>query len=81
MTPATRRILPAGPRPQARFVAGQHVLYAPSNMNPRVTAGAHFTVVRVLPGDLGRPSYRIKSMTESYERIAEEDQLSLPTLE
>jgi hypothetical protein len=65
----------------AQYVVGQQVLYAPSTMNPRVPEGARFTIVRVMPGDLGRPSYRIKSVSESYERIAEETQLSPVALE
>lgn len=81
MTPTARRAVHARSRPLARFVVGQHVLFAPSNMNPRIAHGARFIIVGVMPGDLGRPSYRIKSVGENFERIAEEGQLSLPALE
>ena len=76
-----RRPARAGPRPPAKFVVGQRVLFTPATLNPRVAAGAHFTIVRVLPGDAGRPSYRIKGDGESHERIAEEIQLEARALD
>lgn len=71
----------AGPPSPARFKVGQRVLYSQNTFNPRATGPTRFFVVRVLPGDSGRPSYRIKSDNEAYERSAEETQLSAPAFE
>lgn len=64
----------------SRFVVGQRVEFSPGSI-ARAPASARFTVMRVLPVDGGRRSYRIKSDLESFERVALEGQLALPTLE
>jgi len=58
-----------------KYSAGQNVYYEPALGNP--AAPGHYTVVRLLPVENdNRVSYRIKSVAESFERIAEEHQLS-----
>ena len=58
-----------------KFAAGQNVYYEPTFGN--AAARGQYTVVRTLPIENdSRISYRIKSMAENFERIAEEHQLS-----
>lgn len=58
-----------------KFAAGQDVYYEPTFGN--AAARGKYTVVRTLPMENdSRVSYRIKSMAENFERIAEEHQLS-----
>ena len=58
-----------------KFDVGQNVYFNP----PSVTAAARgkYKIVRVLPIENdNKLSYRIKSLAENFERIAEEHQLS-----
>ena len=58
-----------------KYAAGQDVYYEPTFGN--AAARGKYTVVRTLPMENdSRVSYRIKSMAENFERIAEEHQLS-----
>ncbi len=58
-----------------RYAAGEHVYYEPTFGN--AAARGKYTIVRPLPVENDdRRSYRIKSLAESFERIAEEHQLS-----
>jgi hypothetical protein len=58
-----------------KYAAGQNVYYEPTFGN--AAARGKYTVVRTLPMENdSRVSYRIKSMAENFERIAEEHQLS-----
>jgi hypothetical protein len=58
-----------------RFSVGANVYYEPSFGAP--AAPGEYKVVRQLPVERdNRLSYRIKSASESFERIAEEHQLS-----
>ncbi len=58
-----------------KFSAGQSVYYA--SQFPNSAAQGLYTIVRSLPIERdNRLSYRIKSATESFERTAEEFQLS-----
>jgi hypothetical protein len=58
-----------------RFSVGANVYYEPSFGAP--AAPGEYKVVRQLPVERdSRLSYRIKSASESFERIAEEHQLS-----
>jgi hypothetical protein len=58
-----------------KFAAGQAVYYEPTFGN--AAARGKYTVVRTLPMENdSRVSYRIKSLAENFERIAEEHQLS-----
>lgn len=58
-----------------KFAVGQMVDLQSS---PRFGAGQMtrgFKVLRLLPHDSGERLYRIKTMTEAYERIAKESEL------
>ena len=58
-----------------KYAAGQDVYYEPTFGN--AAARGKYTVVRTLPMENdSRVSYRIKSLAENFERIAEEHQLS-----
>ncbi len=58
-----------------KYAAGQNVYYEPTFNNP--AARGKYKVVRALPVENdNRLSYRIKSLAETFERIAEEHQLS-----
>jgi hypothetical protein len=58
-----------------KFKSGQSVYYEPTFNS--TSARGKYTVVRTLPVENdSRVSYRIKSLTENFERIAEEHQLS-----
>ena len=60
-----------------KYAAGQEVHYNPSYGS--AAAGGAYKIVRPLPIERdARISYRIKSVAESFERIAEEHQLSRP---
>ena len=58
-----------------KFASGTNVYYEPTFGN--AAARGKYKVVRQLPVENdNRLSYRIKSLAESFERIAEEHQLS-----
>ena len=58
-----------------KFSSGQSVYYEPTFGN--AAARGQYKIVRQLPVENdNRLSYRIKSMAETFERIAEEHQLS-----
>ena len=58
-----------------KFSSGQNVYYEPTFGN--AAARGKYKIVRTLPVERdNRLSYRIKSLAESFERIAEEHQLS-----
>lgn len=58
-----------------KYASGQNVYYEPTFGN--AAARGKYKVVRALPVENdNRLSYRIKSLAESFERIAEEHQLS-----
>ena len=58
-----------------RFSAGQNVYFDPQFGNN--ASRGKYKIVRLLPIERDkRLSYRIKSTTESFERIAEEHQLT-----
>lgn len=58
-----------------KYIAGQHVFYEPTFGN--AAARGQYEVIRPLPVENdNRLSYRIKSVAENFERIAEEHQLS-----
>ena len=70
--PATAAALAGLPR----FSVGQRVEFAPGPLNPKSAAPKNFTVVRVLPTEGTRRTYRIKGDGENFERVAEEVQLA-----
>ena len=56
-----------------RYAIGQTVRF-----RPRLAGGAVFggyEILRLLPEEEGEPRYRIKSVRESHERVANESQL------
>jgi len=58
-----------------KYASGQNVYYEPTFGN--AAARGKYTIVRTLPVENdSRVSYRIKSLAETFERIAEEHQLS-----
>jgi hypothetical protein len=58
-----------------KFAAGQNVYYQPQFQNN--AARGKYKVIRQLPVENdNRVSYRIKSLAENFERIAEESQLT-----
>ena len=77
MSSVARPRIPAA----SKFVVGQRVEFSPGSFSPRTPVSSRFTVMRVLPVDDGRRSYRIKSDSETFERVAQEGQLALPTLD
>ncbi len=58
-----------------KFASGQNVFYEPTFGN--AAARGKYKIVRTLPVENdNRLAYRIKSIAETFERIAEEHQLS-----
>jgi hypothetical protein len=57
-----------------KFSVGQNVYYSPAFGNS--ASRGKYKVIRVLPIENNRLAYRIKSLAESFERIAEEFQLT-----
>ena len=58
-----------------RYAIGQNVYYKPTFGN--AASRGKYKVIRVLPVENdNRLSYRIKSLAETFERIAEEHQLT-----
>jgi len=58
-----------------KYATGQNVYYSPAFGNP--ASRGKYKVVRALPIENdNRLAYRIKSLAESFERIAEEHQLT-----
>jgi hypothetical protein len=58
-----------------RYTIGQNVYYNPAFGN--TASRGKYKVIRVLPVENdNRLSYRIKSLAETFERIAEEHQLT-----
>jgi hypothetical protein len=58
-----------------KYIAGQNVYYEPTYGN--IASRGKYKIVRVVPVENdNRLTYRIKSIAETFERIAEEHQLS-----
>ncbi len=58
-----------------KFKVGQLVDFAPSR--PGVaTPGRLYEIIRLLPADGGELQYRVKSKSETFERVARESELS-----
>jgi hypothetical protein len=58
-----------------KYRIGQHVYYRPSIKHP---AAGIYEIVRTLPVESeGRLTYRIKSAAETFERTADESDLTL----
>ena len=59
---------------QHKFRVGQKVAFDAPSLQP--AALGPYEIVRLLPHDGNRFHYRIKSVAESHERVAAEDQLT-----
>lgn len=59
-----------------KFKVGQSVRYN-SNVARRFGSSASFKIVRLMPSEDGHRQYRIKSASESHERVAKESDLNL----
>lgn len=57
-----------------KFTIGETVQYA-APLPGRISVEGNYEVIRLLPPDGDDFQYRIKSMTEAYERVAKESQL------
>ena len=57
-----------------KYSVGQSVFYT-SGMLGRAGGSGTYRVVRLLPAEGGDFQYRIKSISEAYERVAKESQL------
>jgi hypothetical protein len=54
-----------------KFKVGQRVNYTPSRSTLQASS-REYTIVRLLPPELGQNQYRIKGATETFERMASE---------
>jgi hypothetical protein len=62
--------------PQHKFKIGQEVSFSPAKLS--MTASARvYKVIRCLPPEGGEYTYRIKSPTELFERVARESEISV----
>ena len=61
-----------------KFKVGQLVDFTPARLG-MATSGRPYEVVRLLPAEAGELQYRVKSKSESFERVAKESELSRRT--
>jgi hypothetical protein len=61
---------------QHKFKVGQRVTFTPSRSSYQA-ASQNYTIVKLLPPDQGQNQYRIKGLTETFERMAFEGDLAL----
>ncbi|MFZ5737792.1 hypothetical protein BJ123_112116 [Rhodopseudomonas thermotolerans] len=59
-----------------KFVVGDSVYFTASNV-ARPAASGMYEIVRLLPTDGSDCQYRIKNISEAFERVAKESQLSV----
>jgi hypothetical protein len=59
-----------------KFKVGQLVDYSPGRLGMPAWS-REYKIVRLLPAEGGDNQYRIKSVAETFERIAKESQLSV----
>jgi hypothetical protein len=57
-----------------KFRSGQ-IVHLSRRMTTKSAPGGDYKVVRQLPVDGGEPQYRIKSVSEPYERVAKESDI------
>lgn len=57
-----------------RFAIGQTVYLSTTALRP--AASGTYEIVRLLPVELGVPQYRVKSKSETHERLVRETELS-----
>lgn len=58
-----------------KFKVNQLVDYAPGRLSLPASAGP-YKIIRLLPAENGQLHYRIKSTSETFERVAKENELS-----
>jgi hypothetical protein len=58
-----------------KFNVGQLVDYVPGRLSLRASAGP-YKIIRLFPVENGQLHYRIKSTSETFERVARESELS-----
>lgn len=59
----------------AKFKVGQSVDFSPARMTVPASL-REYKVLKLMPRDLGEQEYRIKSISELFERVAKESELS-----
>jgi hypothetical protein len=60
----------------SKFTVGEMVAYEPESTHSRNAARGSYEVIAVMPSERGTgASYRIKSMSEDHQRVAEEAEL------
>lgn len=57
-----------------KFRSGQ-IVHLSRSLTARSAPGGDYKVVRQLPVDGGEPQYRIKSVSEPFERVAKESDM------
>jgi len=63
-------------RAMSKLKVGGLVTYKPQSVHSRDAARGAYQVVRVMPSEKGLTSYRIKSVLEGHERVADEHELT-----
>jgi len=61
-----------------KFKVGQLVDFTPARLG-MATSGRPYEIVRLLPAEAGELQYRVKSKSESFERVVKESELSRRT--
>jgi hypothetical protein len=61
-----------------KFKVGQLVDFAPARLG-MATSSRPYEIVRLLPAEAGELQYRVKSKSESFERVVKESELSRRT--
>jgi hypothetical protein len=60
---------------QHKFKVGQFVDYKPGRLSSALSA-SRYKILRLLPAEVSDLLYRIKSIEETFERVAKEHELS-----
>jgi hypothetical protein len=71
---ATTKSASSSSVPTHKYHVGEIVYYTPPNFG-RAAASGTYTVVKLLPSESEDYQYRIKSISEAFERVAKESQL------
>ena len=59
-----------------KFIVGEKVQYNPGFAQDRESGAGIFEIVRSMPDERDGPSYRIRHVTDSHERVVREHQLN-----
>jgi hypothetical protein len=61
----------------SKFKVGEMVTYKPDSLDSRIAARGAYEVMAIVPSEGGTgASYRIKSMSEDHQRVADETELA-----